>query len=355
MSIAPGERSVFPLTQIVRRRLLPAPGEVLVEVGDRVEPGDIVAHAPQRGRLQVINLAMGLGKGAQVASRALCVAKGQDVKRDAPLASMRRLGLLKRQVKAPFSGIVQGINNEYLFLRQHPRMLPMFAYIPGEVVEIYPHHGVAISVAGSVVRGAWGHGEERHGMIVTMVDGPGDMLTWEQVGLRYRGAILVGGMLNDYRVLFRASQFRLNGLVLGSMHPNLRPLCEQLSLPVIITEGWGNVPMAALIFDLLRSYHGRLAVVSGIASDGSGPEVIVPLPTRPEDVKVASAAASQAVALGRQVRLTRPPYLGIIAKVVAIPPGPQKTAIGTWAEGAEVQLPTGRKVFVPYVNMEFVV
>ena len=55
---------------------------------------------------------------------------------------------------------------------------------------------------------------------------------------------------------------------------------------------------------------------------------------------------------GAFVRLTRSPYLGMIATVETAAPQLQETAIGTHTRGAHVRLQNGRRVFVPYVNME---
>jgi hypothetical protein len=194
-------------------------------------------------------------------------------------------------------------------------------------------------------------------MLVTPVNQPGEVLTWEHVGLRYRGAILVGGILDDARVLMRAKSFGLRGLVIGSMLPGLRPLCARLSMPVVVTEGMGRIPMAVPVFDLLRSYDGRPAIIAGAerAEQGpygyGGPEVIVPLPT---SARATSLAVVRPIKVGVRVRITRFPYLGAIGQVSSLLSGSQQTPIGTRVDGAEVRLPNGHKVFVPYVNMELI-
>jgi hypothetical protein len=100
----------------------------------------------------------------------------------------------------------------------------------------------------------------------------------------------------------------------------------------------------------LRAHHGQPATISGMERNGhGGPEVILPLPGELPDMALVVA---RPVELGARVRITRPPYLGAIGQVVALPTMPQETVIGTRAEGAEVRLPDGRRVFVPSVNME---
>ena len=353
MLTSPYETRFSPLTEIVRRRLLPVPGEVLVHNGDRVEANDTIAQATVEGQLYTVDLADALHVGVGTASRHVHVSVGQKVTPETVLASISTLGIGKRQTRAPFNGIVKEISEGYVFLHQEPQTISLHAYLPGRIVECYPHCGVAVRAVGGLVRGIWGSGGERQGVIVTMVSDPGEVLTWERVGLRYRGTIVVGGILEDPRVLFRAKQFRLHGIIVGSMLPRLRPLCEKLSLPVVITEGMGHMPMAAPILEMLRSHHGRSAIISGSQGDkSSGPEVIVPLPDKGlANASLAVAHGIHAFEVGARVRLTRSPYLGVIAQVVT-PPCMRKTVAATETEGVEVRLPDGHRVFVPLVNME---
>lgn len=350
-STALRESRLLQVTEIVRQRLLPGSGEVLVSVGDRVQPDDIVARAAVDGQLGVIDLAHELGTSVSHVSRFLRVTPGQEVEAEEIIASRKMLLRQQQQIRAPFAGIIQRIEDGYVFLRQHRQTLELSAYIPGQVIEQYPHRGVAIGVTGSVVRGIWASGGEYQGMLATMVASPEQVLTWERVGLRYRGTILVGGILEDPRVLLRARQFRIVGIVTGGMLPGLCRLCERLRFPVLVTEGMGRIPMAEPVFELLRSYHGRSAVMAGSPRhSASGPELIVPIPARPSDAH--ELMVVRPIEKGMRVRITRAPYMGVVAEVVGLPTALQQTSIGSFAEGALVRLPEGRRLFVPLVNLE---
>jgi len=346
------ETRFSPLTQVIHRRLLPLPGEVLVHVGDRVHAQDVVARATVSGEVYSIDLARALNVSLGSVHRYLRVAEGQAVNAGAVLAIARWAWIPYKRVCTPVAGTVLGVAEGRIFLRQESQSLPLLADVPGEIIDQYPHRGVAIRTTGALVRAIWGSGAGREGMLIVATNAPDETLPWERVSFRYRGTIVVGGKVDDARVLYRASHFRLSGLVLGSLAPHLRAICESLSLPVVLTEGMGRVAMAQPIFDLLRSYHGRPAVVVG-SGDGSRkvPEVIIPLQSQ-ASLEIARFEAVQPIQIGSRVRLTRSPYQGIVGQVVALPPMPQETWIGTWADGAEVRLPGGQKVFVPLVNME---
>jgi hypothetical protein len=338
-----------PTAQIVRRRLLTAPGEVVAQVGDQVEANDIVARALIDGQLRSLDLARGLQASARAVSRYVRVSEG-DRLTAGDLVARRGILLGRRELRSPWSGTVRGVCDGCLFLREDPREMQLHAYLPGRVVEQYPERGVAIQASGALVRGIWGGGYEGYGILAVRTETPGDELRWDSFGLCYRGTIVVGGTLRDPRVLHRASHFRLSGLVVGSIAPELMPLLAALRLPVVITEGLGGIPMAGPVFELLRQHHGRRAAICGPQGGGqSGPELVIPLPG---EGPLMALVPAQAIEPGDIVRLTRPPFMGAVAQVIALPGRPQETAIGTHADGAEVRLQDGRRAFVPYVNME---
>lgn len=346
-----GETRFAPFTHVVRRRLLPAAGEVLVSLGDQVQPEQVVARGHLPGQTIVMDLAWALKTDPQRAARALRVQIGQEVTPDTVLASRWR-GLRQARARPPESGVVTGLHEGCLLMQPSPRLLALTASLPGEVVEVFPQRGVAIRTGGSLVRGAWGVGGERAGTLVAVSESPDAAVAWQQITLAQRGAILVAGVLVDHRVLFRARQFRLGGLVLGSMHPNLRPLCERLGLPVMVTEGLGRISMARAIFEHMRRCHGRLAFLSVSQSEAwprPAPELVIPLPAQRDSTAVMLAHPLQ---VGVRVRLTRPPYLGLVGQVTELPPWPQPTAAGAPALGARVRLADGRRLFVPLVNLE---
>ncbi|MFP3896462.1 MAG: hypothetical protein ACLFV5_06465 [Anaerolineales bacterium] len=338
------------LTQIVRRRVLPTAGELLVHKGDRVTPKDTVARCSLPGQMRVIDVASALGVATAKAARQMQVSVGDHVETGDLLAKPSLLNWPREQVVAPFDGTVQDVGDGYIFLRQDPQPHALDAYVPGEVVETYPHRGVSIRTTGAYVRGVWGRGGEGQGVLVVTAQDTAESLGWEQVSLRYRGAILVGGVLQDPRVLFRAQHFRLGGLIVGSISADVKKICEAIDIPLVVTEGVGRIPMAEPIFYTLRTYHGRPAVISGTPDEEKDPEVIVPLLADKEPPT--SVGTARPLEAGTRVRLTRSPYRGLLGEIVSLAESPRETSIGTRIEGAVVELPSGRRVFVPYVNME---
>ena len=67
----PSMTRVLPLVTIRRERVLPAPGEVLVHQGARVEPITIVARAEIPDHYYILNVAQTLGVSPDAAERGL--------------------------------------------------------------------------------------------------------------------------------------------------------------------------------------------------------------------------------------------------------------------------------------------
>jgi len=143
------------------------------------------------------------------------------------------------------------------------------------------------------------------------------------------------------------------GVVAPSMAASLREFALGLTFPVILTEGFGRRQPTALIYRLLQSNMGRQAAFDATTPEHGAwerPEIVLPLPaggTFPE-----APSLTRALAVGSNVRLTRAPWDGILAEVVALPPTPQVIDNGLRTQCARVRLPNNREVLVPLANLE---
>jgi len=338
------ETRFSPLTQVQRTRLLPEPGRVLVQPGDWVHPDDVIATAPRQAPLRIIDIAQLLGVSPAQAEKAIAVREGETITKSTALAQTGR-GPWRRRYQSPIAGIVQSVVGSQIFVRQAQQTLQLKAYIPGIVVDTIAKRGATIRTNGALVRAIWGAGGAAHGVLATMVEYGHQELTWGRIGLRYRGTIVVGGVLRDPRVIHRARQFQISALIVGSITPEMRERCTEARIPVVVTEGVGEIPMAEPVFNLLRACHGHAAVAN---AQGGDSELIVPL--RGPQVEMADGQTD--LKPGMRVRLTRPPYLGLLAEVIRTSDYPEATAIGSQAKGALVRLSDGRKLFVPLLNLE---
>src|SRR5262249_52268104 len=96
---------------------------------------------------------------------------------------------------------------------------------------------------------------------------------------------------------------------------------EELGITLILTEGFGHLPMADRTWRLLQAQEGRAASVSGATQIRAGvmrPEIIIP--SRGAVATHGTAAVHTGVEVGSLLRVIRQPYFGRIGTVVELPP-----------------------------------
>jgi len=169
-----------------------------------------------------------------------------------------------------------------------------------------------------------------------------------------RGFVILGGVVKDAETLKAAGELPVRGLILSSLFPSLLPLAREMRYPIILTEGFGPLPMNSIAYKLLSTNAKREVTVNAEARDrytGACPEIIISLPTTAEPPAL---RAQETFAPGLQVRMRRPPSLGMIGSIVAIKPGLTILPSGLRAPAAEVKLENGETVVAPLINLEVV-
>ena len=314
-----------------------------VASGQTVLAGALLGTLISPGPLQVVGIAEPLGIGPAALNTALCVAPGQTVTQGEALA--RLPGRRRRTVVAPCDGTVQGVVEGCLLLRATPQKRPVTAPLAGQVLGLSAVGAVTLQLCGTRVPGAWASGGEATGPLVIGTAAAGE-LTWQHVRRELAGAILVGGRLSDERTLRRARQFGLAGLVVGgaALMDSQRYAPD---LPILATEGLGNLAMSAAVHAALVQLAGQVAHLSADETAGA-PWVAIAHDVAGD----APSTAAPVLAVGTRVRLTREPYLAQAGEIVDLPTMARRTALGTLCEGALVALTSGQRVFVPWANVE---
>jgi hypothetical protein len=121
-----------------------------------------------------------------------------------------------------------------------------------------------------------------------------------------------------------------------------------------VTDGFGPLPMNSAAFKLLSTNAKREATVNAEGYDrysGTRPEIIISLPTSSDPP---APREVETFARGLQVRMRRPPALGMIGSIVALKPGLTILSSGLRAPAAEVKLENGETVTAPLINLEVV-
>ncbi|MGC9399429.1 MAG: hypothetical protein ACP5HM_09865 [Anaerolineae bacterium] len=339
---------INPLTLIEVERRLPHAGEVLVNENTTVEPYQIVAEATRLPDFTIINVSRKLGLSPKRVRKALQVDVGDQVEENEVLAS--RGGLGGRVCRAPFSGIITGYGRGRLLLEANPVVYRMPALVPGTVARIWPGEGVTIHTHGALIQGTWGNQKETYGVLRMAVRAPHHPLRARRLDASVQGAIVVGGVSLDEEALEQAIEMQVRGILVGGVPVELLGRLEEVEIPVLATEGIGEIPMSAPAFELLRSLDGREgAVCARVAHRRAEPRpyIAIPMPAQ------SSTRVTLQVPLkvGDQVRILRNPYLGMTGTVTELPSVPSRVETGARFRGAHVDLGE-ETVFIPLVNLE---
>ena len=369
-SYTPG-LTVTERTTVRRRRILPLPGSVLVQVGDAVRADTAVARAELPGKVVPLNLANQLGIAPDEINDYLVKKEKDSVQKDDVLAENKPfIKWFKTEIRSPITGKVESVSTitGQILLREPPRVLELRGYIDGVVAEVHPEQGVTVESTCSLVQGIFGIGGETSGELVMGVKAPDQPLLPEQLNASMKGKVVVGGAFLSAATMARAKELGIVGLVVGGIHDkDLRALLgydlgvaitgtEQVGFTLILTEGFGTIPMAPKTFALLSAHAGQKASISGATQIRAGvirPEIIIPHSGPSAATKVAQAER-EGIQLGDPVRIIRDPLFGKIGAVSGLPS--ELRAIPTESEVRvlEVRFPDGTTTVVPRANIEVI-
>ena len=367
--------SVSPRVIISKKRILPIPGVVQVHPGDSVTSDQVVARAELPGKVHVVNVVNQLGILPEEINEFMVKREGEAVEKGQVLAENKPLlKWFKTTVASPTSGSIETISTAtgQVLLREPPRRLDLFSYLDGTVVEVLAGQGARIETLCAFIQGIFGVGGETWGSLALAVTAPEDPLDAERITPDHVGKIVIGGEFVGIEALQRAKTIGVKGIVVGGMHDkDLRALLgydlgvaitgtEKIGFTLILTEGFGRIPMARKTFELLRSLSGRKASISGATQIRAGvirPEIIVPLrqeeSVEPMDAKVAGKVREGAK-VGDLVRVIREPFFGRIGEVVGLPSDLVRIPTESQVRTMEIKFSDGSQATVPRANVEII-
>ena len=344
---------VTPMTIVRRDRTLPVPGTVTARMNERVQAVDVIAEAETAPRHVFLDLARGLGLPAKEALQHLVRQKGDRVEGGDTIAGP--VGVARRTVRAPADGRVVAIEGSRVLFEVRGDPVGLRAGIPAMVVGSDGTQTVTLEVTAALVQGIWGNGRQEFGVIRTLGSGPGARVQTDMLDVNLRGAVLIGGTCDQAAPLHQAVELMVRGIVLGSITSDLIPVALRLPYAVLITEGFGVLPMNSAAYGLLTSNVGRdVAIDARPPADRYSfqrPEIVIPLPPSrqadfPEDVIPLAA--------GVRVRILRAPFHGAVGVVRDLPAKAADFASGLLARSANVEIEGLGNRMIPLANLEVI-
>lgn len=357
--------------RVIKERRLPLKGEVVIERGARVTPGDVVARTHLPGNVQMVNVANLLNVDPGDVREVMLCKEGDPVARGGIIAETKGLfGLFKSNVESPVDGTIETVSTVtgQVILRETPIPVEIDAYVSGKVAEIIPAEGVVIETDASFIQGIFGIGGESRGELVILSENRSDELSADRITGDLRGKIVVGGSFIGLEAYKKAEQYKLAGVVAGGFdYGELEQILgytlgvaitgsEELVTPLVITEGFGKIPMGERTFELLKSLEGKFASINGATQIRAGvirPEIVIPLSGEELTGRSQDISESSGIQVGSVVRVIRAPHFGRIGNVVDLPAELQKMESETRVRVAEIEI-DGERFLIPRANLEMV-
>ena len=332
------------LTTIIRKRLLPVNGEVVVKLNQHILATDTIAEAEYSHKHHLIDIAHILGIKSSVAEKMVSVQIGEKLTAGTIVA---------KAIKVEHSGRVVAAGGGQILLDIAENPLELQGGISGEVVELVQNRGAIIQEVGALVQGVWGNGRISSGTLYVLAEKPAEILTANQLDISLRSLVIMAGSCQNAEALKAAAEITVRGLILSSIHPSLLGLARKMPYPIVVTDAIGNQAMNANAYKIISTNNQRENVtVNGEAFHrykGTRPEVVIPLPhtdppSTPREIDI--------FAPGQKVRLRRAPHAGAMGTLVNLPTGLKTLSNGLRVLAGEVKLNNGEQITVPLVNLE---
>ena len=362
-------------TTVRKLRRLPILGEVLVKKGDYVTETTNVAKALIPSDPIGINAAIKLSCEPKYVTKFMKKKEGDHVDKGEIIAErMQYIWFGKRVFRSPVTGTIEYVSQGtgLVILRGEPDPLFINAYIPGRIVEILPKEGVTIQNQATLIQGIFGFGGETHGEIKVLVKSNKDALTKNVIDKDCKGKAIVGGSIVKADAISQSIKVGAKAILVGGI--DYEDICsilgeqvgvaitgnEEIGLTLIITEGFGEMPMAKQTFKLLKNQEGKLACLNGATQIRAGvirPEIIIPFkktsgiePLKDESMEI----REEGMGVSTPIRIIAEPYFGRLGVVKSLPVDLKMVETGSLVRVLEAELEDGERVIVPRANVELI-
>ncbi len=348
----PPVHHILALTTIVRERTLPVAGRVHARQNQKVNANDVIAEASWAREHVLLDVARTLRLTPAAADERVNCKVGDRLPANTEIAAGK--GMLPRRIRTPREGTVVAVGAGQVLLEVGETRLELRAGIPGVVLEVIPERGAVIQTTGALIQGVWGNNRSESGQLVNLTEKPDSVLNAARLDVSLRGSIILAGQVRDAETFQAAAQVPVRGLILASILPTLIAFAREMRYPIVVTDGFGMLPMNSMAYKILSTNAKRDVTLNAEPYDrytGARPEVIIPLPVTgtPEPPKEVNAFIP-----GQQVRMRRPPSMGTIGTLLELRSGLTALPSGLRASVGVVKIESGETVIVPLVNLEVV-
>lgn len=336
------------LTKIRRKRIFSGDGDILVKVGQKVSPTDVIANTYPNQKFVILNIRKLLNLNNTEEARSVIDVKiGDHLKAGTVIASAQNV--FSKAIQAPVDSEVFVISGSQVILRILTDPEPLYAGFDAIVTELLPEQGAILENNGVLVQGVWGNQKIGSGLLLSSIESPEQELMKNQLKIHLRGSILLGGYCRDPEVLKLATDLPLKGLILSGIHPDLITDTYKMQIPVILLEGFSPSPMNLRTFDLLKSNEKRDTTINAAYKKemDEKPEIIIPVGTE-------GLLPSENITMkpGLVVRVNNGKHKGRAANIVRIIRGMVNLENGIKTKCALVNFSNEEQAQIPLANLD---
>ncbi len=334
---------------IRRVHRLPLPGNVLVNLGTRIHPGDVIAETAIPSDVLMLDVAKGLGISSPEVPAYLLRKSGEELRQGDIIAQCE--GAFPRLVRAPVAGRFLQCHHGIVFMATGKSSIQLQSRMMGAVEAIIPEYGAVISCQGSLLQGVWGNGGIGVGALNMIESSFNSSLEESMLESLEAGQVLAAGFCFQREVLESLKERGLGGIILDSLSPKLISLVDEFPIPVIVLRGFGKFPPDTAIFELLQSRSDEYVSVNAWKTDlfeGRHPEVVIP---REGGDFQQRYGFREELALGQRIRVLSGTALGQSGEVLELSEEPIQFESGLSFHSALIQLDDGESVCVPQQNL----
>lgn len=265
------------VVKIVTRGLA-GPGKFFVQKGQEISPPDVIGSSELPSGYRTLNISKLLSVSPDSVKNYLARTVGEKIYRGELLALKK--GWLfggKKIVTSPTDGTIDFVNEKtgevkLVFL---PKKVDLPSGVFGVVEEVDNLRGfVRVRTQVSVVHGLFGTGNTRDG-ILHFIGTKESLITEEMIKSDKTGQVLVGGSLIYNDAISAAISAGVNGFIVGGINAKdyksvsggrlvfPKKLENDIGLSLVVSEGFGSLPIADDIYSFLSVFNGRFVFIEG--------------------------------------------------------------------------------------------
>ncbi len=323
-----------------------------VKVGDKVDAESVVAHCEVSAGQRLVKVSHVLGISRNSVKKYLLRNIGDRIYQGEIIARKKgMLGVGKKELRSPVDGVLTDIDrNGDLIVKFLPMPVKLVAGAAGMVSGVR-EDSVTVRTFGSEIKGAAGLGKNRDG-IIKIAAKPGEFLIPQKIDGTCQGRIVVGGAHLDRAAIEKALTIGVKGIVVGGMDYRdfiSLGVTSDVGITIVITEGFGTVPMGTDIFEAFNKLNDKFAFINGLERT-----VLVPEENKVVDNKPLVEETWRELKVGDLVRYFRPDTAELIGVVESISEDKIELNSGIASICAQIKFISGNKLNAAAANLEII-